>query len=56
MLNALLVHDSVEKFQLLAFVVEALHLIPVVDFDHVLLICLSLDDLEEANAFSLWFT
>ena len=52
---ALLIHNSVEKLQLLAFIVEALNLIPVVDFDHVLFICLRLDYLVEANALCLWF-
>ena len=53
MLDALLVHNAVQKLQLLALVVEALHFIPVIHFDHEFDICLQLDDLPEADALGL---
>ena len=55
MFNALLIHYAIEKFQLLAFIVKTLHLIPVVDFNHVFFICLHLKHLVETNTLSLWF-
>ena len=53
MLDALLIHNAVEKFQLLTFIVETLRFIPIVDFDHEFLICLHLKYLVEANTLSL---